>query len=107
MSATEAEKRIDSQMTNQERVGRSNVVLCTLWEYEYTQQQVCSMIKMIRSFSLFCLSLIGQDGIYMYWHVPQSEYTTFCYVFRVSISCDNKSSNYECVNLCEGKFQII
>ena len=48
MSATEAEKRIDSQMTNQERVGRSNVVLCTLWEYEYTQQQVCSMIKMIR-----------------------------------------------------------
>lgn len=36
----EACKRLDSQMTNQERVNRSHVVLCTLWEYEYTQTQV-------------------------------------------------------------------
>ncbi|OWF44110.1 bifunctional coenzyme A synthase-like isoform X2 [Mizuhopecten yessoensis] len=36
----EASKRLDSQLTNQERVNRSNVVLCTLWDYKYTQQQV-------------------------------------------------------------------
>ncbi|XP_033762317.1 bifunctional coenzyme A synthase-like [Pecten maximus] len=39
-SEEEACKRLDSQMTNQERVNRSHVVLCTQWEYEYTQKQV-------------------------------------------------------------------
>ncbi|KAJ8313526.1 hypothetical protein KUTeg_008087 [Tegillarca granosa] len=39
-SETEAAKRVDSQMSNEERWQKSNVVLCSLWEYEYTQQQV-------------------------------------------------------------------
>ncbi|XP_030841071.1 bifunctional coenzyme A synthase-like isoform X1 [Strongylocentrotus purpuratus] len=33
-------QRIESQMTNEERVARSNVVLCTIWEPEITQKQV-------------------------------------------------------------------
>ncbi|XP_063964671.1 bifunctional coenzyme A synthase-like [Lytechinus pictus] len=33
-------QRIESQMTNEERIARSNVVLCTIWEPEITQKQV-------------------------------------------------------------------
>ena len=40
LSEEEATKRLAAQMTNEERVSRSNVVLCTLWDHEYTQQQV-------------------------------------------------------------------
>ena len=36
----EAKKRISSQMTNEERVKKANVVLCTLWEYDVTKKQV-------------------------------------------------------------------
>ena len=35
-----AAKRIDAQSSNQDKVDRANVVICTLWEYEYTGQQV-------------------------------------------------------------------
>ncbi|XP_022109197.1 bifunctional coenzyme A synthase-like isoform X2 [Acanthaster planci] len=35
-----ARQRIESQLSNQERVDRSNVVLCTFWEPEVTQKQV-------------------------------------------------------------------
>ncbi|KAH3885373.1 bifunctional coenzyme A synthase-like [Dreissena polymorpha] len=35
-----ATQRLNAQISNTERVSRANVVLCTLWEYEYTQQQV-------------------------------------------------------------------
>ena len=41
LTEEEANKRLNSQLSNKERVQRSNVVLCTLWEYEYTQTQVC------------------------------------------------------------------
>lgn len=40
LSEDKASQRISSQMSNEERVQRSHVVLCTLWEPEYTQQQV-------------------------------------------------------------------
>ncbi|ESO00545.1 hypothetical protein HELRODRAFT_82715 [Helobdella robusta] len=40
VSQGEARERIKSQISNQERISRSNVVLCTLWEYPYTQKQV-------------------------------------------------------------------
>ena len=40
LTEEEANKRLNSQLSNKERVQRSNVVLCTLWEYEYTQTQV-------------------------------------------------------------------
>ncbi|XP_068247201.1 bifunctional coenzyme A synthase [Palaemon carinicauda] len=35
----EAERRIDSQISNEERVSRANVVFCTQWAGEYTQKQ--------------------------------------------------------------------
>ena len=35
-----ANKRIDAQITNEERVSHAHVVLSTLWEREETQRQV-------------------------------------------------------------------
>ncbi|KAL5006772.1 hypothetical protein ScPMuIL_015578 [Solemya velum] len=40
LSREEASKRVNNQMSNVERVSLSNVVLCALWEYDYTQTQV-------------------------------------------------------------------
>lgn len=40
LSKEAAEARIDSQISNKERVEAANVVLCTQWDYEITQQQV-------------------------------------------------------------------
>ena len=40
----EAVKRLISQMSNKERVNRANVVLCTLWHPDVTQQQVSSVL---------------------------------------------------------------
>ncbi|XP_064648373.1 bifunctional coenzyme A synthase-like isoform X2 [Lineus longissimus] len=40
MSEEEAMKRIDSQLSNTERVSQANVVLSTLWDYDVTQKQV-------------------------------------------------------------------
>ena len=48
-SKEESLKRINSQMTNEERISKSNVVLSTLWEYEVTQKQAGSFLK----FSIF------------------------------------------------------
>ena len=39
-SEAEAEARLASQMSNEERVAKAHVVFCTQWEYDYTQQQV-------------------------------------------------------------------
>jgi len=36
----EALKRVKLQMSNELRVSRANVVLCTLWHYDVTQKQV-------------------------------------------------------------------
>lgn len=40
LSEEESLKRIRSQADNQYRVDRSNVVMCTLWDYCVTQRQV-------------------------------------------------------------------
>lgn len=40
LSEEEAMKRIHFGVTNSELVSKSNVILCSEWEYEYTQQQV-------------------------------------------------------------------
>ena len=32
--------RIGSQMSNGEAIDHAHIVFCTMWEYEYTQQQV-------------------------------------------------------------------
>ncbi|XP_053387502.1 bifunctional coenzyme A synthase-like isoform X2 [Mercenaria mercenaria] len=40
LTEEQARQRLNSQITNLERVEKSNVILCTLWEYDYTQQQV-------------------------------------------------------------------
>ena len=40
LSEEQATQRIESQIENSERIDRANVVLSTLFEYEYTQLQV-------------------------------------------------------------------
>lgn len=40
ISKEQAVNRIQSQISNEERVMKANVTICTLWEPEYTQQQV-------------------------------------------------------------------
>ena len=35
-----ARRRIGSQMSNGEAIDHAHIVFCTMWEYEYTQQQV-------------------------------------------------------------------
>jgi hypothetical protein len=40
LTEEQAQQRLNAQISNIERVEMSNVILCTLWEYEYTQQQV-------------------------------------------------------------------
>lgn len=44
----EALKRIRSQSSNEYRVDNSNVVLCTLWDYQVTQQQVETAWKLLQ-----------------------------------------------------------
>ena len=53
-----AAKRIDAQSPNQAKVDRANVVLCTLWEYEYTRQQVCTYLWFLQQqLALLCACL--------------------------------------------------
>ena len=40
LSEDAATQRVDAQTPNQMKVDQAHVVICTLWEYEYTQQQV-------------------------------------------------------------------
>ena len=40
LTEEQAKQRLESQLSNQERVQRSNVILSSLWEPEYTQSQV-------------------------------------------------------------------
>ncbi|GAB1603370.1 bifunctional coenzyme A synthase-like [Argonauta hians] len=44
----DAEARINSQLSNKERVKQANVILCTQWEYEVTQQQVEKAWKLLQ-----------------------------------------------------------
>lgn len=47
LTREQARERIQSQMSNEDRIKRSNVVLCTLWEYEVTQKQVEKAWKLL------------------------------------------------------------
>lgn len=49
VSAEQAQRRLDSQMSNEERVERAAVVLSTLWAGEFTQQQVERAWKQLRT----------------------------------------------------------
>ena len=40
LSEEQAAQRLDSQLSNKERIARSNVVICPLWEFDYTRKQV-------------------------------------------------------------------
>ena len=40
LSEEAAAQRVDAQTPNEAKVERAHVAICTLWEYEYTQQQV-------------------------------------------------------------------
>ncbi|KAK6166777.1 hypothetical protein SNE40_023399 [Patella caerulea] len=48
LSEEEALKRVKSQMSNEDRVAKSNVIFCSLWEYEYTQGQVERAWKLLQ-----------------------------------------------------------
>lgn len=48
LSRDEAEKRVNSQTDNMTRVRNANAVFCTLWEPEFTQQQVNRALKELK-----------------------------------------------------------
>ncbi|KAJ8722181.1 hypothetical protein PYW08_004583 [Mythimna loreyi] len=50
LSAEEAAKRVDSQVSNLEHVAHANVVFSPLWSYEYTQRQVDRAWKQLEEF---------------------------------------------------------
>ncbi|MCP9260419.1 Bifunctional coenzyme A synthase [Dirofilaria immitis] len=50
----EAEKRICSQMSNSERVKRSDVVICPLWACGETKRQLFLALSTLRSFANHC-----------------------------------------------------
>lgn len=49
ISKEEAEKRVSSQMTNSERVERSDVVICSIWDYEETERQINKAFELLQS----------------------------------------------------------
>lgn len=46
----QAIKRIESQLSNSERVSKANVVLCSIWEPEVTAAQVLKAWKSVQKF---------------------------------------------------------
>ena len=42
-------ERLASQLSNSERISKSNVVFCSLWEYSETERQVCKALELIRN----------------------------------------------------------
>jgi len=48
LSQEEAEKRIDSQMSNETRLAAANVCICPLWEYEETRAQVTKAWRLMQ-----------------------------------------------------------
>lgn len=48
LSSEEAQKRVLAQIDNSTRVKASNVVFCSLWESEFTQQQVKKSVSILR-----------------------------------------------------------
>lgn len=49
-SQEEAEQRVDSQLSNKDRIAKANVVFCTQWAGEYTQQQVEKAWTLLNSY---------------------------------------------------------
>ncbi|KAB7494892.1 Bifunctional coenzyme A synthase, partial [Armadillidium nasatum] len=49
LSKEAAEKRIESQMKNEERVAKANIVFSTFWSYEFTRQQILKAWKILES----------------------------------------------------------
>ena len=45
VSEEQAKNRIKSQISNEERLEKANVAICTLWEPEFTQEQVVKAWK--------------------------------------------------------------
>ncbi|XP_042210072.1 bifunctional coenzyme A synthase-like [Homarus americanus] len=50
-SQKEAQRRINSQLSNRDRVARANIVFCTQWDGEYTQQQVEKAWATLRNYT--------------------------------------------------------
>uniref|UniRef100_A0A914NB14 Dephospho-CoA kinase n=1 Tax=Meloidogyne incognita TaxID=6306 RepID=A0A914NB14_MELIC len=49
VSKENAMERLASQLSNSERISKSNVVFCSLWEYSETERQVCKALELIRN----------------------------------------------------------
>lgn len=49
LSEEQARKRMKSQISNEERLAQANVAICTLWEPEYTQEQVVKAWKLLQA----------------------------------------------------------
>ncbi|KAI1721704.1 dephospho-CoA kinase domain-containing protein [Ditylenchus destructor] len=63
LSVEQAEKRVDSQMTNEQRIAKSNVVFCTLWQYEETERQVDKAVRILRSKYLSGYQVLELNGV--------------------------------------------
>lgn len=40
LSEDEAKRRIDMQPSNIDQIKEANVIICTLWDYDFTEKQV-------------------------------------------------------------------
>uniref|UniRef100_A0A1I8BPU6 CTP_transf_like domain-containing protein n=1 Tax=Meloidogyne hapla TaxID=6305 RepID=A0A1I8BPU6_MELHA len=52
VSRENAIERLESQLSNQERISKSNVVFCSLWEYSETERQVSKALESVRNIYL-------------------------------------------------------
>ena len=53
LSQEQAANRIKSQISNKERVDKANVAICTLWEPEFTQEQVVKAWEKLQFITLY------------------------------------------------------
>ena len=49
LSREDAEKRIDSQLSNEQRISKATFVFSSLWEPEFTRKQVTKALSQIKS----------------------------------------------------------
>uniref|UniRef100_A0A915DEN5 Cytidyltransferase-like domain-containing protein n=1 Tax=Ditylenchus dipsaci TaxID=166011 RepID=A0A915DEN5_9BILA len=49
LTTQQAESRVDSQLTNEQRIAKSNVVLCSLWDYKETESQVDKAVGILNT----------------------------------------------------------
>jgi dephospho-CoA kinase len=48
----EASERIYHQLGNEDRIARSNVVFCSLWDYSETERQVRKALERVKKYNI-------------------------------------------------------